>query len=922
MLGLKLRQEFQGKRLKGTAIELTNDKNTGATQILASDFLEITYPSFDLLKAIEAIGPNQGLPVVLKGERGQGKSHLEAALYHILTNTEEAQSWLQHWSSQLKNSRLAELDLRSGMHVISESLHRQQYKFLWDLVFDRHPHGPHIREKWEAMGDKKTDIPPYNLLLELLKNKPTALILDEFQTWYDGLTNTKQYPWRNWAFNFIQLLSEIAKEQPDLLVLVVSVRNGSTDAYQQIHRINPVVVDFKGPNAALDRRRLLLHRLFENRLQLNEGDIANLIAVHVSEYFRLASVPPADFERHRQEFIESWPYSPILMRLLEDQVLVATSAQETRDLIKILADLFKGAGASNPIVTAADFKLDDDATQIATLLDSVSNQHHAALREKAQRNLTAVQAAVKANEVPHLSEIVGALWLRSLAVENLAGAEPATLQIDITRSQPIDDNAFQVELAMIVDNSFNIHPYGNRYIFREEENATTKLMAHARNDRLFTDGSDYEELALQVRYLLQGMGDLSGRFRVIVLQQNWLKDPWSSLDPSDHPDRWDEKKLPIIVLPEEPDKLNERLGTWLKEYVQRLRNTIRFLLPKSGTTNIYQDRELLVLARAVWIAERWKAQSPEYAQIKKRYDKDLKSLLKSRFDRFALLNIWNYADPKRCEFIVEGVNAQGDKIPDAIEERIRKDVFIPEDFEEYVRDAAESRDSVGKLLRELQEPRPGGKECIPWLGEIQIKERLLRVCARGEIAINLRDIEYLQAKPGEDEDAAWHRMKGRLGTGRHLDETKLLPTQAVPSSDGVGTQPNAPTPSISQPNPEPSNGIADDFPSLTVTPSDTEDSGGNGYLGGLLPSPGANESSDGSIFDDPQPTRVARRTAPATSALNLYAKVSDEWGIGPATPVQNLSLKVGALTGAQLQKLLKSLPDGLTYELDLEKEEN
>jgi hypothetical protein len=98
------------------------------------------------------------------------------------------------------------------------------------------------------------------------------LLLDEFQTWYDGLTNTKQYPWKNWAFNFIQILSEIAKERPDLLVLVISVRNGGSDAYQQVHRVNPVAIDFKaGGNAERvqqDRRRMLLHRLFDNRLQI------------------------------------------------------------------------------------------------------------------------------------------------------------------------------------------------------------------------------------------------------------------------------------------------------------------------------------------------------------------------------------------------------------------------------------------------------------------------------------------------------------------------------------------------------------------------------------------------------------------------------------------------------------------------------
>ena len=53
MLGLTLREEFRGKRLKGTAIELSNDTNTGATQIAAKEFLEITYPTHDLLKGIE-----------------------------------------------------------------------------------------------------------------------------------------------------------------------------------------------------------------------------------------------------------------------------------------------------------------------------------------------------------------------------------------------------------------------------------------------------------------------------------------------------------------------------------------------------------------------------------------------------------------------------------------------------------------------------------------------------------------------------------------------------------------------------------------------------------------------------------------------------------------------------------------------------
>ena len=77
MLGLTLREEFRGKRLKGTAIELSNDQHTGATQIAAKQFLEITYPTHDLLKGIEAVGPNQGRPVVVIGGQLDGRA-LEA----------------------------------------------------------------------------------------------------------------------------------------------------------------------------------------------------------------------------------------------------------------------------------------------------------------------------------------------------------------------------------------------------------------------------------------------------------------------------------------------------------------------------------------------------------------------------------------------------------------------------------------------------------------------------------------------------------------------------------------------------------------------------------------------------------------------------------------------------------------------------
>lgn len=894
MLDLTLRKEFLGKRHKGTTIELSNDSKTGATQISAKEFLEITYPTHDLLKGIEAIGPDRGRPVVVIGERGIGKSHLLAALHHAVSDPASTSSWLASWGKQLKELSVSGIQLRHGMHVISESLHRQRYKFLWDLLLERHPHGTYIKGKWEGMGASKTDIPSDTLIIEMLEHTPSMLLLDEFQTWFDGLTNTKQFPWKNWAFNFIQMLSEIAQQRPDLLVLVISVRNGGSDAYQQVHRVNPVSIDFMAggdpERVQQDRRRMLLHRLFENRLTVTREPIKALIAPHLGEYLRLMAIPTVEHDRYQREFEAAWPFAPHLLRLLEEQVLIATEAQETRDMIRILANLYKSRGNVSPVLTAADFRLDDDSSGIGALLDSVANEHHRSLRGKAQQNIISVKDAVPEHKklTPHLEEIMGALWLRSIAVGNHSGAEPSMLQVDITRDKPIDDNAFQVELATIVDNSFNIHHDGTRRMFREAENPRARLMASARNDRLFVDRSDHLQLAKQIKYVIGGSNESAKSSHVIVLPQQWSTNPWPDPDDMDHPGNWT-TRLPILVLPEQPEKLDSQLGEWLKNHLQTRRNTVRFLLPRSGMPNAFNDHELLVLVRAEMKAMEWSGQNPEYRRLQREFEGTLRELLKKRFDRFAVLRCYDHQNPGNSAFNIELLKKQGSQIPEGIEECLTNDLFVPEDFEVMVIAAASANDSLGKLLRELQEPRPGGQDCIPWLGEISMKERVLKLCARGLIAINVRGLEYLQANTGEDEERAWMRLRSKLSiSGRQLDEVHLMPPSAVPSTGGA--------------TPQPSDGEGGEIDGEIVTPPTTPPTGGGIYGGGGSSKPHVSLSN------------------PPTSPLNLIGKL-DVWGIGPATHVKEVSLKVSAASGAQLKEILKKLPDGLTFELRLEKEE-
>jgi hypothetical protein len=238
---------------------------------------------------------------------------------------------------------------------------------------------------------------------------------------------------------------------------------------------------------------------------------------------------------------------------------------------------------------------------------------------------------------------------------------------------------------------------------------------------------------------------------------------------------------------------------------------------------------------------------------------------------------------------------------------LTSDLFVPEDFEELVIEFANNNEAVGKLLRELQEPRPAGQDCIPWLGETAMKERLLRLCARGKVALNVRGMEYLQTHPGEDEDTAWRRLRPKLSlTGRHLDDVFVMLPSAVPATGGA-TQPPPP--------PTTGGGLFGGDGTATPTPPTPPMPGGDGTTS----SP--SDPVPGGIFGGGGPTAPSRTPLanPATSPLNLIGKI-ESWGIGPATRVADVSIKVSAATGAQLKELLRKLPEGMTFELNLEKE--
>ncbi|MBP7052835.1 MAG: hypothetical protein KBE65_17650 [Phycisphaerae bacterium] len=675
-----------------------------------------------------------------------------------------------------------------------------------------------------------------------------------------------------------------------------------------------MVIDFKGETAKEDRKRLLLHRLFENRAQFAAPAIEQLVAAYAQERVRLlhADKSDAEKERLRREVVDAWPFSPDLLMLLDDHILMAESAQDKRDLIRVLAELFRSRGEHVPLLTPCDFLVNDDKCGVLTLMDSfatTADQEH--LREKAIRNLDALQAA--GVQAEHAREAISGIWIRSLSATNVLGGTREELQLDLTRSRAIDDNGFTAELATIVENSFNIHEVGTadkRYCFKLEENPLSKVRAMAKNDKLFEPDSptvpgllpvmkDQAFIRQVLEHELRSPEATSEPpSRVIVLDPNWETSPWANILAPDQPERWD--KPVLLVIPVAPADANTTLGPWLAKHVTIKRNMVRFLLPKAGSPCIYDDADLRRLSRCAYLAKAWKDNEPVYAGIFKKFDTDLRRELGNRFDRYVLLRRWNFQKPATCVFATEPCVTAAKEMAKAVEDSVRANYFAPEDFEPFIIAAAQRGETMKQVLAQLREPpaKPD-QDAIPYLGDHAMYEQTMSVVARDRIALNVGNTWH-RAEPGETPDQTLARLKRScFRTGRELEEVLLgLPGQV--GSGGVAVGPVKPPAGA---------GIL--FPPTTpvvppVTPPVTS-------AGGVTTPP----TTVPPVSVVPvAPTPIIRQSNGAKSGINLLGDI-ERWGLPDQECLTIATLTMRGLTVKELRELCTRLPMKLLAELQI-----
>ena len=926
MIGLKLRDEFIGTHMSGTAIALRTSDNKGAVQQTADYILPITYPTADVQTALKAISTKRsGCPVILMGERGRGKSHIMAVMHHAVQSPDIVEIWLKDWGTITGNTGLSRFEIVKGYFPISEPVQNHEYALLWDLLFDRHPKGQYYRGQFESMNHP---FPPRTIMEKMFEEKPVCLILDEFQTWFDGLPDKdpktglllKQY-----ASNFVQNLSEIAKDRPEILIFAISVLDNQNDAFRQVHRQGPVIIDFRGPSARQDRQKLLLHRLFENRRNISESEIMGVAGAYANERFRLLHSTKSEAEKDRvqKETVACWPFSPELLDLLENHILLSAAAQETRDMIRILAQVYKSRGNSVPFITPADFFVDGESDEVQTLVDSITvHARQARLLQIAQHNLVSVRDSGVA--VPNARELISAVWMRSLSPGKTAGGTPAELHLDITRNAAIDDNAFQAELSLFIENSANIHgdqvPDGPLWI-GIHENPRSKIRATAKNAKLWHIGAvsssgmtvypgmDINHIRKTLLHIF--VSDAANPpSRVIVLGANWKNDPWSEVEDKDTPSKWDQPLLLVIPDQIEGDKtiISSCLGAWLAKHVQKRRNTIRFLLPAADAKGIYSDEDLIYSARCSFLCspESWGADSA-YKSLQKDFDRPLRDALKSRFNRVAVLRQWDFQMPRNCIFDIEKITQQGGEIPSAVEKKILSDLFDHDVFKRVVLEKAKNSVSVGSLMVDLTEPPPPGMgEAIPFLGETRVYEMILAIAAGGDIVLNV-DGTWVgrRAEDASDEDALRHIQKA-FRSGQEMRRVQM----GLPGAVGGGTvaapadHPAAPQDGAKPATPPVSpGGNVNPFP--PAAPPDGSIAGGAGE----------EETEWTDPVAVPRLSKNKKSPEPVTG-INLTG-CFENWGISSGQTIENARIEFAGLTAQQIKRILQGIPSTFKATLDI-----
>jgi hypothetical protein len=380
---------------------------------------------------------------ILYGPYGSGKSHQMVAMYHCFANPGAAADWA---GGDVKGFDAA---LPDSATPITVAMQNEQYEYLWEPFFEGLDYDP---GSYESGG-----YPDMQTIQDAVGDETIAFLVDELEDWFDTLQGDRQSA--NKAF--LQALLESTALSDLELYTIVSVLRDDSEVHDILNREQAVEVNM---NNQVDKREVLLHRLFEDIDESRSREIVNgyFDAYDQSDHVSL----PDDL---LSKMHESYPFHPVLLDALETRYYADEGNQNTRGMIYLFSKVLLELQDETDLITHGD-------------IDAIAFED-----ELAKLNYERLNAAtgdivnrIDTDEMPHGRRILNTILLYSLKPSEGEGAERSEIVMGAYETgELVSDVVLNLERLHGV--AWHLHKLNGKYAIRDRQNPNA-LIRNAATD--------------------------------------------------------------------------------------------------------------------------------------------------------------------------------------------------------------------------------------------------------------------------------------------------------------------------------------------------------------------------------------------------------------------------------------------------------
>lgn len=426
-------------------------------------FFEATYPSNAIKNVLDRINDklrkrdSQGA-MVLSGPYGSGKSHGLIALYHLFKHQDMAKEWTKYWNIETSIPKNADGVILSAQKIDAD--------FLWEPIFQK-------AGKKEFL-EEVSRYPTTDTIEKLVGNRTLAIVLDEIESWYVSLEEDNPELLERNRF-FIQNLLQVANDPDKNLFVFISSLGKGTSLDEIIHRTGP---PFEDMSATGDRERIIMHRLFETeRSSVDEDSVRGVVKSYVDKYD--SPIQLEDSRRYLERMIESYPFHPQLLDLLDRIYETASERQNVRGEMRVLADML------------ANFY---DKTDLLVLSDINEKAFRGINRELVNKFAQDVRKRI--SNIPQGDRLLRSALMFSLDKKSAFASESDVLLGTLKPSDGMTLTQLSMSLENLVGSAYYLHKEDGRFAIKTEENIMALI---EREKRDVSNEEGLQELANLVK---------------------------------------------------------------------------------------------------------------------------------------------------------------------------------------------------------------------------------------------------------------------------------------------------------------------------------------------------------------------------------------------------------------------------------------